>query len=155
MENKKQIERKLGTNERYNSCPKCGHEVYIYVDEDGDYCVGCVYCDAMNTNTYLLYDPQKSDVDTCRLCWNVWATGAAYTPEALKKLNVFEGEFVVTDSSDGFIVCAGNSKTMFEFLASKSTENPQNLYVIHSVRNGRLINIGLSALVALTLKHHK
>ena len=155
MENKKQIKRKLGRDERYNACPKCGNEVYIYVDEDGDYCVGCVHCDAMNTSTYLLYDPNKSDIDTCRWCWNIWAIGTSYIPEALTKLNVHEGDYVVTDESDGFIIFAGAQNAMFDFFETKTRENDLNVYAIYNVYNGRLTEIGLSTLVDLTKKHYR
>ena len=45
--------------------------------------------------------------------------------------------------------------TAFEFLDTKSKENAQSVYVIHTVRNGRLINIGLSVLVELTIPHYE
>ena len=157
MENKntKQITKKLGVDERYNACPRCGSEVYLYVNEDGEYCVGCVRCDEHNTSTYLTYVPDKDEIDICRKCWNIWATGTVYSSEALDRLNVRNGEYIVTDSIDGYIEFAGNKDAMFDFLAQKAKTDPQGIYVVYNVLCGRLFNIGISPLVDLVLKHYK
>lgn len=157
MENKKTKEtaKRLGKDERYNACPKCGSEVYLYIDESGEYCVGCVECEEHNISTYLLHTPEKNEVDVCRTCWNLWTTGGAYFPEALDKMSVHQGDYVVANTSDGFIEFSGNAAEMFKFLETQDALNDQTLYTIHTVINGRLVNLGLSCLVELSIKHCK
>ena len=151
----KQNVRKLGVAERYNACPYCGGEVYIYVDDQGEYCVGCVNFDENNTSTYLTYFPEKDEIDTCRKCWNTWATGTAYSSRALDRLNVHDGDYILTDESDGFIVFAGGAGRMFDFLRTKYRLIDPEIYVIHYVQNCRLYNIGTSSLVELVWEYTK
>ena len=151
--NNKQITKKLGKDERYNACPKCGSEVYLYIDESGEYCVGCIECEDHNVSTYLLHAPEKNEVEVCRACWNLWATGGAYFPEALDKMSVQQGDFAVANTLDGFIEFAGSVNEMFKFLETQKELNDQSLYTIHTVINGRLVNLGLSHLVELTIEH--
>ena len=153
--NTKQITKKLGLAERYNACPRCGSEVYLYVDEEGEYCVGCVHCEEHNTSTYLTFVPGKDEIDTCRMCWNTWTTSSVHSPNALDKLKVRNGEYILTDASDGFIVFSGGKNEMFNFLKENFDAGNTELYIIHNVQNGRMYNIGLSHLVELVLKHFK
>ena len=153
--NNKQIIKKLGTDERCNVCPQCGNEVYLYVDEHGEYYVGCVGYDADNTTEYRTYVPNKDELDICRILWNTMTLGDTYSLTALNELKVQNGEYVVTDATDGFIVFAGNKESMFDFLTQKSKTDPQGIYVVYNVLCGRLFNIGISTLVDLVLKHYK
>ena len=153
--NNKQLIKKLGKDERYNACPKCGSEVYLYIDEEGEYCVGCIECEDHNVSTYLLHAPEKNEEDVCRISWNLWATGGAYFPEALDKMSVQRGDYVVANTIDSFIEFAGKPDEMFKFLSAQKALNDQALYTIHFVAGGRLINIGLSHLVELAIQHCK
>ena len=157
MKNKetKQIIKKLGSEERYNTCPICGGEVYLYVDDEGEYCVGCVQCEEMNTSTYLRYAPDKNEIDHCRRCWNFWAISGAYSADALKNLKVHDGEYIITALSDGYIEFAGGENDMFKFLRKRSKNGESEIYVVHNVQNGRLYNIGLSTFVDMILSHYE
>lgn len=154
-ENIKQIICKVGKEDRYNACPQCGREVYLCMDADGDYCVGCLACD----DCHVCYDfklcSEQNKVDACRMVWNIWATSGAYFPEALEKIPVQQGEYVITDTSDGFIEFAGKRNEMFEFLEAREKLNDQALYMLYTILNGSLISIGTSHLVELTLKHYQ
>ena len=155
IQNSKQIVRKFGKDDRYNTCPRCGREVYLYVDEQGEYNVGCVNCDADNTAEYRTYVPNEDELDICRILWNTTELGKIYSPAALNEMNVQNGEYVVTNVTDGFIVFAGDQDALFDFLSEKSRMDKQRMYVIRSVLNGKLVNIGISLLVDLALKHYK
>ena len=153
--NNKQIIRKLSVDERYNICPRCGSEVCLFVDENGEYCIGCANCEDQNINTYLTYVLDKNETDIFRKCWNVWATGNIYSPEILENLNVYNGEYMVTNSEDGYIDFSGNENDMFAFLTEKSKLDKGAIYVIYNVFEEKLYNIGISTLVDIALKHYK
>lgn len=154
-ENTKQIIRKLEKGERYNACPQCGSDVYLYIDEDGEYCVGCIECNEYNICSSLKYNPEKNEVDFCRMSWNSWATSGVYFPEALDKISVQQGDYVITNTSDAFIEFAGTSNEIFEFLDARKKLNDQALYMIYTLVNGRLISLGTSHLIELTMQHYK
>lgn len=157
METKRtnQIIRKLGQDERYNLCPQCGREVYLYMDEDGYYWMGCTECGERSICYDHNFASGQNEVDFNRLSWNLWATSGVYFPGALEKIPVQQDEYVITDTSDGFIEFAGKRNEMFEFLEAREKLNDQALYMIYTVLNGSLISIGTSHLVELTLKHYQ
>ena len=154
-ENIKQIICKLGKDDRYNACPRCGREVYLYMDADGDYCVGCLACD----DCHVCYDfklcSEQNKVDACRMLWNIWATSGEYFPEALEKMSAKQGDYIVTNAIDGFIEFAGRLDEMYDFLEIQKNLNDQALYMIYTIINGRLINHGTSHLIELTIRHYK
>ena len=154
-ENIKQIICKVGKEDRYNACPQCGREVYLYMDADGDYCVGCLACD----DCHVCYDfklcSEQNKVDACRMLWNIWATSGEYFPEALEKMSAKQGDYIVTNAIDGFIEFAGRLDEMYDFLEIQKNLNDQALYMIYTIINGRLINHGTSHLIELTIRHYK
>ena len=154
-ENTKQIIRKLGRDDRYNICPQCGRDVYLYIDADGEYCAGCLECDEHNVCYDLKFGSEQSEVDLCRMLWNLWATSGAYFPEALDKMSAQHGDYVVANTLDGFIEFAGKTNEVFEFFETRKKVNHQALYMIYTVVNGRLIGLGTSHLVELTIKYYK
>ena len=156
MANKKtnQIICKLGKDERYNTCPQCDRDVYLYIDEDGEYCVGCLKCDEHKVCYDLKFGSEQKEVDMCRMSWNLWATSSVYFPEALEKMLVQQGDYVVTNTSDGFIEFAGKMNEMFEFLETRKKLNDQALYMIYTLVNGSLISLGTSHLIELTIRHY-
>ena len=156
IKGKEQIVRKLGKDERYNTCPRCGCEASLYFDDQkGEYCIECVNCESDNTMSYCTYVPSLDDLDIARVCWNFEALGDRYSPNVLKELKAQNGEYLVADASDGFIVFAGNQEGLYDFLTRKSKTGDHKMYSLHNVQNGKLYNIGLSILVDLTLKHYK
>ncbi|MBO5756772.1 MAG: hypothetical protein J6S28_03650 [Clostridia bacterium] len=154
-ENIKQIICKVGKEDRYNACPQCGREVYLYMDADGDYCVGCLKCDEHKVCYDLKFGSEQKEVDMCRMSWNLWATSSVYFPEALDKMSAQHGDYVVTNTSDGFIEFAGNLDEMFGFLEARKKLNDQALYMIYTLVNGSLLSLGTSHLIELTVKHIK
>lgn len=153
-ENIKQIICKLGRDERYNVCPKCGREVYLYIDEEGEYCVGCLECDEYCACYDLANSPEQHAVDACRKFWNLWAVNGEYSLKALDQMPM-HGVYVVTNTSDGFIEFVGNSNNMFEFLDEQKKQNDQALYMIYAAVNGRLLNLGMSHLIELTVSNYR
>ena len=153
--NKNQIKKMLGKDERYNACPKCGSYPCLYVDESGEYCVGCIECEEHSISTYLLHVPENFEEDMARACWNLWATGGAYSFESLNEVPVHRGDYVVASKLDGFIEFVGCASEMFNFLSVQKALNKQAVYTIYTILNGRMVNLGLSLLVDLTIKHCK
>ena len=157
METKRtnQIIRKLGQDERYNLCPQCGREVYLYMDEDGDYWMGCTECGERSICYDHNFASGQNEVDFNRLSWNLWAPNGVYYPETLEKMSAKQGDYIVTNAIDGFIEFAGRLDEMYDFLEIQKNLNDQALYMIYTIINGRLINHGTSHLIDLTIRHYK
>ena len=153
-ETNNQIICKLRKEERYNVCPRCGKEVHLYMDEDGDYWEGCTEC-----GERVIYDHNlvlgQNEVDVNRLSWNLWATNGSYSPEVLDMLSVHQGDCIVTNTEDGFVEFAGKVDEMYDFLEVQKELDNQALYMIYVVINGRLFNHGTSHLIEMTMQHYK
>ena len=153
-ETNNQIICKLRKEERYNVCPRCGKEVYLYMDEDGDYWTGCTECGERGIIYDHNYDSAQNGVDFNRLSWNLWMTNGTFSPEVLDMLAVHQGDYVVTNTIDGFIEFAGRVEEMYDFLEKQKCLNDRPLYMIYVIMNGRLVNHGTSHLVELTIRHY-
>ena len=153
--NNKQIIKKLGTDERCNVCPQCGNEVCLFINAEGEYCIGCANCEDHNFSTYLTHNLNEYEMDLFKKCWNVWATGNIYSPGVLENLNVRNGDYIATSSTDSYIDFFGKENDMFAFLTEKSKLDKCAVYSIYCVLEGKLYNIGISTLVDLALKNYK
>lgn len=76
----KETAKRLGKDERYNACPKCGSEVYLYIYESGEYCVGCVECEEHNIESieyglplgiYLMLENKLEYLGCSSLVWEI------------------------------------------------------------------------------------
>ena len=113
--------RVLGQEQRYNPCMDCGGELRIEVDGYNEYGLRCVSCGTC-IGVDIVPIPGQDPVEVCRHQYNKNVLEEMYTNASLARLGLENGDYIVTEVSDDFIVYVGNGRGMIDFLrGAKST----------------------------------
>ena len=145
--------KKLTRVEKYNCCPCCGKEVSLFLDDDGDYCFGCMDCLDTNVSTFFLQCPTPDEMEIYRPIWNIQALGDTYSQKVLEQLGIQNGDYLVSDTRDNYIVFAGNAEEMIQFVFAKAQSESEAILDVWQILCGKLFNLGRSILFEITWKH--
>ena len=107
--------RTLTEENRYNACPCCGKEVSLFLDDDGDYCFGCMDCLDANVSTFFLQCPTPNEMALYRPLWNLQALNTMSSQRVLDQIGLKDGDYVVSDTDDNYIVFHGDMRSMMHF----------------------------------------
>ena len=139
--------------EKYNACPRCGGEVSLYVDDDGDYRIGCPECNGANVGPFFSHYPTQYELELCRPIWNIQALGDTYSQKVLDQLGIQNGDYVVSDTRDNYIVFAGNAEEMIRFVFEELQSERELVFDIHQHLDGKLFALGKSYLLEIAWRH--
>ena len=143
----------LTKTKKYNVCPHCGHEISLYMDDDGDYRVGCMECNDNNIGTFFSYFPTPDEIELCRPVWNIQALGGTYSQRVLEQMEIQNGDYIVSDTEDNYIVFVGNAEEMIQFVFAKTQSESEAILDVWQILCGKLYNLGRSLLLETAWKH--
>lgn len=115
----------------HNPCPQCGSEVYARI-MDSKYQIVCKNCgfEHFREFPYYLGDEGTTEL-TARINWNADFLDSKLSAEALRVLDIHEGDYLISDSVEGDILfIAANTDEVDEFFQRTDFETYYNVYVI-------------------------
>lgn len=146
--------RTLTQEEHYNVCPCCGKEVSLFRDDDGDYCFGCLDCLDTSVSTFFLQCPAPNDADLYRPLWNLKALNVPYSQTVLDQIGLKDGDYVVSDTDDNYIVFHGDMRSMMRFFETELKDKKQKkVFEVFQNEGGRLVNLGRSLLFEIVWRY--
>ena len=144
MENKSNNTITRGQN--YNICPRCGRHAYAILMDNGSYRVGCLHCGLKyGHNTLANEEITEAYVTKMRKAWNFKCLEAEYSEDAMEALCVSNGNYVLTDNTDGTIIhISPNMRDVVRYV--EETENRFSVGIYIMLEN-TLEKLGSSFLV--------
>ena len=131
----------LGAKERYNPCMQCGGDLVLRVDDYNEYYLQCTRCET-GIGTDIVPIPGHDPVEVCRYPYNKNTLSEMFSNASLARLGVENGDYIVTEVSDDFIVFVGDGRNMLYFLAAEDNASDYR-FNIYRLKGHFFENVGV------------